>query len=137
MFPCVGLIAITAVVPQFYNTEVRTTFLMTLTACLVAVFIFIRNYERVDDINPHSLTLMHRRYLEYLRSLIWIVAFILVGYFGWEITAFRDRFVCLVKLDMQEHLIAGLTQLGTTVGGGVGVVFYSITQKLNQVEKKL
>ncbi len=111
----------------------RFVFCALATVTFIAVFYGVLYFEMVSSsISDRSRQLIHHRYLEYFRSFLWGVAFILVGYLSWEIGA-SDSFE---KLGVPSRFssIVGLLQLATIFGGGIVLVMYGFHTKLKEIE---
>lgn len=131
---CIPLVAVGIGLPWIYNPQVRTGLLTILASSMVSAYIYAYRYEGIDRTNQGGLTMMHRRYVEYMRSFIWVVAFILVGYFYWEVSTVKYEPVNGLTQAMHSHAFLSLIQLFITVGGGITLVLYGITRKLREME---
>jgi hypothetical protein len=102
----------------------------------VIVFIFsfvgILLFEELFIRSETHRSLVHHRYVEYLRSFVWLVIFGVVGFLSWEINAL-GRFN-LPEMAPQTSAIMGLLQL-ISVFSGIGFVAYAFHEKLRQIEE--
>jgi len=111
----------------------RSAFCAFLTIAFILSFLFFLYFEKEKDISRKHIILVHRRYLEYLRSFIWISMFLLVAYLAWELNAV-GRFE---ELSAPSHfpLIIGLIQLISVFSFGVCLVFYAFHVRLQEIEQ--
>lgn len=114
----------------------KLTLRAAFCAWSVLVFIFsfigVIFFEKVQLKSEPQRNLMHHRYIEYLRSFIWLVIFGIVGFLTWEKDVLGH--INLPAMPPQDSAIMGLLQL-ICVFSGIGFVAYAFHVKLKQIEE--
>ena len=131
--PFVGIVLIALAVPYICeDIRLRKEFLMFMISGCVSVYLAMRYYDDITHTATESLSLMHRRYLGYFRSGVWIIAFVLVGYFYWELRGLPPPAEPNMK-----WMVLSFLQLAASVAGGTILVAYGLTQRLNELETRV
>lgn len=93
--------------------------------------------------NLKILTLVHTRYLDYLKQFLWLIAIVIVSYLAWEIQAsgvgsvVEDSSGETVKIVAKHTWVASFVQLLVTTGFGVGLVILAFQRRLIDIESAI
>lgn len=131
LFFYVPILIIGLLVPHLYgNFGLRAEFNMAVACASVIVYSLVQYYENANYSNKQSIVLMHQRYLEYFKLVIWAVFFGLVSYLYWEVTVFGSGNE--VTFAVRSHIAFSFIQLLCVVGGGVFLIFYGVNKRLRE-----
>jgi len=111
-----------------HKWSLRSVFCAFFIPFFVATFNAVLFSENASRMSSLARTLVHRRYIEYLRSFLWVVTFVLVGYLSWEIT-FRTTF----STPKNSSPMVGFFQL-VCVFLGVPLCVYAFHIRFTQIE---
>jgi len=131
-FPCALILVIGLAVPFICgDIGLRPEFCMFVIVMSVCGYLFAVYYEDITQTSSDSLSLVHHRYLEYSKSSMWLIAFVLIGYFYWELRGLPATEPTV------QHIIASFLQLVASVAGGLVLVVYGLNRRLHQLEAML
>lgn len=133
VIPALGLFKIINVMQSFY---LRSAFCAIAVLGCITMFNFILYFENKEgfssDGGSSSQALMHHRYVEYLRSFLWIAIFGVVAFLQWELQ--WAKAVVTPPTDFQFAVIGGLLQLSSVIGIGMCLIVYAFHVRLVEIE---
>lgn len=127
------------------NTSLRQYFIALAIVGNIGLFNFILYDEEITEKKADH---MHRRYLEYLRNYVWVITFILIGYFTWQFENIQSQLAikteatvknCIAAMSYPPHypLCWSLLQFMVAILGGIILVAYAFHAKLREIEKAI
>jgi len=124
-------------------TYALTTFLMIITVVSSILSCLALYYEKFSKYDAIEWSLVHNRYLEYLKHVIWALGFIFVAYIAWRLQKMLMSTGNTQQLDTGISSQSNINQILTFIAlirmavvlvGAVLTITYSANLKLRQIE---
>ncbi len=112
----------------------RTAFCAYAITGFILSFNILMFFEKKSDWSKGHADLVHRRYIEYFRTFVWLVLFGIVSYLGWELNAFGHSQP--LPGAPQTSPIIGLFQLVCVFTLGLMLVIYAFHVRLKEIEER-
>lgn len=107
--------------------------LVIWAAFFIGIFNFVLGFEEFNQLNRDSIPLAHSRYLEYGRSVTWVVIFTVASLVIAEINIFGKQEI----LNTWNQSTYQILHLGTGFGFGICLVFWAFHRRLCQIERMM